>query len=216
LDNANPALRGTSAGLSQRPQWQALQQHARLSASRQLRELFAADPERGERLVAEAAGLYLDYSKQRVTDETLALLFGLADACGLQAHIAAMFRGEHVNPTERRPALHIALRAPADERIDVDGVDVVPEVHAVLERMASFAGRVRNGEWTGFTGKRIRNVINIGIGGSDLGPVMAYEALRHYSQDDLTLRFVSNVDGTDFTEATRDLDAAETLFVICS
>jgi glucose-6-phosphate isomerase len=181
-----------------------------------LRELFAADPERGERLVAEAAGLYLDYSKQRVTDETLALLFGLADACGLQAHIAAMFRGEHVNPTERRPALHIALRAPADERIDVDGVDVVPEVHAVLERMASFAGRVRNGEWTGFTGKRIRNVINIGIGGSDLGPVMAYEALRHYSQDDLTLRFVSNVDGTDFTEATRDLDAAETLFVICS
>jgi len=216
LDNATSARNSAPAGLSQRPQWQALQQHARLSAPRQLRELFAADPARGERLVAEAAGLYLDYSKQRVTDETLALLFDLADACSLQAHIAAMFRGEHVNPTERRPALHIALRAPAGERIEVDGVDVVPEVHAVLDRMASFAGRVRNGEWTGFTGKRIRNVINIGIGGSDLGPVMAYEALRHYSQRDLTLRFVSNVDGTDFIEATRDLDAAETLFIVCS
>jgi glucose-6-phosphate isomerase len=202
--------------LTQRPQWQALQQHARLSAPRQLRELFSADPMRGERLVAEAAGLYLDYSKQRVTDETLALLFDLADACSLQAHITAMFRGEHVNPTERRPALHIALRAQTGERIVVEGVDVVPEVHAVLERMASFARRVRNGEWTGFTGKRIRNVVNIGIGGSDLGPVMAYEALRHYSQRDLTLRFVSNVDGTDFFEATRDLDAAETLFIVCS
>jgi glucose-6-phosphate isomerase len=178
--------------------------------------LFAADPTRGERLVGEAAGLYLDYSKQRVTDETLALLFALADACGLQAHIAAMFRGERVNATEQRPALHIALRAPADERIEVEGVDVVPEVHAVLERMGSFAERVRDGEWTGFTGKRIRNVVNIGIGGSDLGPVMAYEALRHYSQRDLTLRFVSNVDGTDFIEATRDLDAAETLFIVCS
>jgi glucose-6-phosphate isomerase len=202
--------------LSQRPQWQALQQHAQLAGSQHLRELFAADAVRGERFVAEAAGLYLDYSKQRVTDETLALLFDLADACGLQANIAAMFRGEHVNSTERRPALHIALRAPVGETIKVDGVDVVSEVRAVLDRMASFAERVRSGEWTGFTGKRIRNVINIGIGGSDLGPVMAYEALRHYGQRDLTLRFVSNVDGTDFVEATRDLDATETLFIVCS
>jgi glucose-6-phosphate isomerase len=216
LDNAAPARRSASPGLGQRPQWQALQQHAQLKGPQHLRELFAADPTRGERLVGEAAGLYLDYSKQRVTDETLALLFALADACGLQAHIAAMFRGERVNATEQRPALHIALRAPADERIEVEGVDVVPEVHAVLERMGSFAERVRDGEWTGFTGKRIRNVVNIGIGGSDLGPVMAYEALRHYSQRDLTLRFVSNVDGTDFIEATRDLDAAETLFIVCS
>jgi glucose-6-phosphate isomerase len=202
--------------LSQRPQWQALQQHAQLAGSQHLRELFATDAVRGERFVAEAAGLYLDYSKQRVTDETLALLFDLADACGLQANIAAMFRGEHVNSTERRPALHIALRAPVGETIKVDGVDVVSEVRAVLDRMASFAERVRSGEWTGFTGKRIRNVINIGIGGSDLGPVMAYEALRHYGQRDLTLRFVSNVDGTDFVEATRDLDATETLFIVCS
>jgi len=216
LDNAAPARRSASHGLGQRPQWQALQQHAQLKGPQHLRELFAADPSRGERLVGEAAGLYLDYSKQRVTDETLALLFALADACGLQAHIAAMFRGERVNATEQRPALHIALRAPANERIEVEGVDVVPEVHAVLERMGSFAERVRDGEWTGFTGKRIRNVVNIGIGGSDLGPVMAYEALRHYSQRDLTLRFVSNVDGTDFIEATRDLDAAETLFIVCS
>ena len=216
MDNVTPARSDSPTGLSQRPQWQALRQHAQVAAPRHLRELFAADPVRGERLVAEAAGLYLDYSKQRVTDETLALLFDLADACGLQAHIAAMFRGEHVNSTERRPALHIALRAPAGRRIEVDGVDVVPGVHAVLDRMASFAERVRSGEWTGFTGRRIRNVVNIGIGGSDLGPVMAYEALRHYSQRDLTLRFVSNVDGTDFTEATRDLDAAETLFIVCS
>jgi glucose-6-phosphate isomerase len=216
LDNVTPARSSSHTGLSQRPQWQALRQHARLAASCHLRELFAADPIRGERFVAEAAGLYLDYSKQRVTDETLALLFDLAGACGLQAHIAAMFRGEHVNSTERRPALHIALRAPVGKRIEVDGVDVVPGVHAVLDRMASFAERVRSGQWTGFTGRRIRNVVNIGIGGSDLGPVMAYEALRHYSQRDLTLRFVSNVDGTDFIEATRDFDAAETLFIVCS
>jgi glucose-6-phosphate isomerase len=215
LDNAIPA-RDASTGLSQRPQWQALQQHARRAASLRLREMFAVDPTRGERLAAEGAGLYLDYSKQRVTDETLALLFDLADACGLQAHIAAMFRGEHVNTTEQRPALHIALRAPAGERIEIDGIDVVSEVHAVLDRMTSFAERVRGGEWTGFTGRRIRNVVNIGIGGSDLGPVMAYEALRHYSQRNLAMRFVSNVDGTDFIEATRDLDAAETLFIVCS
>ncbi|MFS8064723.1 MAG: glucose-6-phosphate isomerase, partial [Luteimonas sp.] len=216
MDNATPALRNASASLNQRPQWQALQRHAQLAASRHLRELFATDPVRGERLIAEAAGLYLDYSKQRVTDETLALLFELADACGVQARIAAMFRGDIVNTTERRPALHVALRAPAGERIEVDGVDVVPEVQAVLARMTSFAERVRGGEWTGFTGKRIRNIVNIGIGGSDLGPMMACEALRHYSQRDLTLRFVSNVDGTDFFEATRDLDPAETLFIVCS
>jgi glucose-6-phosphate isomerase len=215
LDNAIPA-RDASTGLSQRPQWQALQQHARQAASLRLREMFAVDPTRGERLAAEGAGLYLDYSKQRVTDETLALLFDLADACGLQAHIAAMFRGEHVNTTEQRPALHVALRAPAGERIEIDGIDVVAEVHTVLDRMTSFAERVRGGEWTGFTGRRIRNVVNIGIGGSDLGPVMAYEALRHYSQRNLAMRFVSNVDGTDFIEATRDLDAAETLFIVCS
>ena len=216
MDNAAPFLRSALAGLGQRPQWRALQQHADLKGQRHLRELFAADPLRGDRLNAEAAGLYLDYSKQRVTDETLTLLFDLAEACRLQAHIEAMFRGEHVNVTERRPALHGALRAPAGERIEVDGVDVVSGVHAVLDRMASFAERVRSGEWTGFTGRRIRSVVNIGIGGSDLGPVMAYEALRHYSDRNLTVRFVSNVDGTDLVEATRDLDAAETLFVVCS
>ena len=216
MDNDTPAHRSAPAGLSARPQWQALEQHAKTTATRHLRDLFAADATRGERLVAEAAGVYLDYSKQRVTDETLALLFGLADACGLQARIAAMFRGDRVNVTEQRPALHVALRAPAGERIDVDGIDVVPEVHAVLARMAAFAERVRNGEWTGATGKRIVNVVNIGIGGSDLGPVMAYEALRHYSDRHLTLRFVSNVDGSDFYEATRDLDPEQTLFVVCS
>jgi glucose-6-phosphate isomerase len=216
LDNDTPAHRGAPAGLTARPQWQALEQHAKTTATRHLRELFAADATRGERLVAEAAGVYLDYSKQRVTDETLALLCGLADACGLQARIAAMFRGDRVNVTEQRPALHVALRAPAGERIDVDGIDVVPEVHAVLARMAAFAERVRSGEWTGATGKRIVNVVNIGIGGSDLGPVMAYEALRHYSDRHLTLRFVSNVDGSDFFEATRDLDPEQTLFVVCS
>jgi glucose-6-phosphate isomerase len=216
LDNDTPAHRGAPAGLTARPQWQALEQHAKTTATRHLRELFAADATRGERLVAEAAGVYLDYSKQRVTDETLALLCGLADACGLQARIAAMFRGDRVNVTEQRPALHVALRAPVGERIDVDGIDVVPEVHAVLARMAAFAERVRSGEWTGATGKRIVNVVNIGIGGSDLGPVMAYEALRHYSDRHLTLRFVSNVDGSDFFEATRDLDPEQTLFVVCS
>ena len=216
MDNDTPAHRGAPAGLTARPQWQALEQHAKTTATRHLRELFAADATRGERLVAEAAGVYLDYSKQRVTDETLALLCGLADACGLQARIAAMFRGDRVNVTEQRPALHVALRAPAGERIDVDGIDVVPEVHAVLARMAAFAERVRSGEWTGATGKRIVNVVNIGIGGSDLGPVMAYEALRHYSDRHLTLRFVSNVDGSDFFEATRDLDPEQTLFVVCS
>jgi glucose-6-phosphate isomerase len=181
-----------------------------------LRALFADDRARGERLTAEAAGLYLDYSKHRVTDETLRLLLRLAEAVGLRARIDAMFRGEKINATERRAVLHVALRAPRGQRILVDGQDVVPDVHAVLDKMADFAGRVRSGAWTGHTGKRIRNVINIGIGGSDLGPVMAYEALRHYSQRDMTFRFVSNVDGTDFAEATRDLDPAETLFIDCS
>jgi glucose-6-phosphate isomerase len=202
--------------LTTRPQWQALRQHAGKQGQRHLRELFAGDPQRGERMAVEAVGLYLDYSKQRVTDETLRLLRELAEACGLRQRIEAMFRGDKINTTEDRAVLHVALRAPAGEQILVDGTDVVPEVHAVLDRMAAFAKQVRSGAWTGHSGKRIRNVISIGIGGSDLGPVMAYEALRHYSRRDMVFRFVSNVDGTDFVEATRDLDAAETLFVICS
>ena len=183
---------------------------------RHLRELFAADPSRGERLAAEAAGLYLDYSKNRISDETLRLLLALAEACSIRERIDAMFRGDKINATEQRAVLHVALRAPPSERILVDGRNVVPDVHAVLDRMAAFSARVRSGEWTGHSGRRIRNVVNIGIGGSDLGPAMAYEALRHYSQRDITFRFVSNVDGTDFSEAVRDLEPAETLFIICS
>jgi len=167
-------------------------------------------------MAAEGAGLYLDYSKNRVTDETLRLLLELAEACSLHERIDAMFRGDKINATEQRAVLHVALRAPPSERIVADGRNVVPDVHAVLDRMTAFAGRVRNGEWTGHGGKRIRNVVNIGIGGSDLGPVMAYEALRHYSQRDMTFRFVSNVDGTDFSESVRDLDPGETLFIVCS
>ncbi|MEO6689993.1 MAG: glucose-6-phosphate isomerase, partial [Dokdonella sp.] len=184
--------------------------------SRHLRELFAEDARRGDRLAVEGVGLYLDYSKQRVTDETLRLLQDLASARGVRERRDAMFRGERINVTEDRSVLHVALRAPAGAKIVVDGKDVVADVHAVLDRMAAFAERVRSGEWVGHSGKRIRNVINIGIGGSDLGPVMTYEALRHHSRRDMTFRFVSNVDGTDFVEATRDLDPAETLFVICS
>ena len=206
----------TTPPLTQRPEWQALGEHAQKMRDVHLRTLFAEDPTRGERLAAEAVGLYLDYSKQRVTEETLRLLLRLAEAVGLRARIDAMFRGEKINVTERRAVLHVALRAPRGQRILVDGKDVVPDVHAVLDKMATFATQVRSGAWKGHTGKRIRNVINIGIGGSDLGPVMAYEALRHYSQRDMTFRFVSNVDGTDFAEATRDLDPAETLFVDCS
>jgi len=202
--------------LSERPQWRSLARHRGQIERLHLRELFAADPSRGERLVAEAAGLYLDYSKNRITDETLRLLLELAAACRLSESIDAMFRGDKINTTERRAVLHIALRAPPSERIFVDGRDVVPDVHAVLDRMAAFVARVRSGEWTGHSGRRIRNVINIGIGGSDLGPVMAYEALRHYSQRDMTFRFVSNVDGTDFSEGVRDLEPGETLFIICS
>ena len=178
--------------------------------------MFAADAKRGERFTLEAAGLYFDYSKNRITQETLTLLTALANECGLRERTAAMFRGEAINTTEKRSVLHIALRAPATQKIMVSGIDVIPEIHAVLNRMAAFAEAVRSGQWLGHTGKRIRNIINIGIGGSDLGPVMAYEALRYYSQRDLTVRFVSNVDATDLVEATRDLDAAETLFIVCS
>jgi len=204
------------APLTRRPEWKALEDHYQTLRDVHLRALFAQDPSRGERLTAEAVGLYLDYSKHRVTDETMRLLLALAEAVGLRARIDAMFRGDRINATETRAVLHVALRAPKGQRIVVDGKDVVPEVHAVLDRMADFADRVRGGIWTGHTGKRIRNVINIGIGGSDLGPVMSYEALRAYSARDMTFRFVSNVDGTDFAEATRDLDPAETLFIVSS
>ncbi len=200
----------------QLPAWQALTEHRKRIGTMHLRQLFADDAKRGERLTVEAAGLYLDYSKHRITDETLKLLLELAAQCRLPERIEAMFRGEHINVTEDRAVLHTALRAPRDAHIYDNGVDVVPEVHAVLDRMQAFARRVRSGEWRGHTGKRIRNVISIGIGGSDLGPVMAYEALRHYSQRDMVFRFVSNVDGTDFAEATHDLDAEETLFIVCS
>ncbi|MGB8959423.1 MAG: glucose-6-phosphate isomerase [Candidatus Aminicenantales bacterium] len=202
--------------LTELPAWQALEAHYLEVGELHLRKLFAADPKRGERLTAEAVGVYLDYSKHRVTDETLRLLLQLAEESGLRARIEAMFRGEKINVTERRAVLHVALRAPRGQSIVVDGQDVVPPVHGVLDKMAGFCAQVRSGEWTGHTGKPIRNVINIGIGGSDLGPVMAYEALRHYSRRDLTFRFVSNIDGTDFAEATRDLDAEETLFIVSS
>ena len=198
------------------PAWRALQQHAAVIGRKHLRQLFADDPHRGETFALADVELYLDYSKQRVDADTLRLLHELALACHLPERTAAMFRGERINRTEDRAVLHVALRAPRGERIEVDGHDVVAEVHAVLDRMAAFADRVRSGEWRGHSGKPIRNVISIGIGGSDLGPVMAYEALRDYSRRDMTFRFVSNVDGTDFVEATRDLDAAETLFIVCS
>jgi glucose-6-phosphate isomerase len=202
--------------LRQRPSWKALEQHYAEIADAHLRQLFADDPGRGERLTAEAAGLYLDYSKNRVTDETMRLLVQLAEESGVAEHRDAMFRGERINVSENRSVLHVALRMPKGSSLVVDGVDVVAEVHEVLDRMTSFAQRIRSGEWKGFTGKPIRNVINVGIGGSDLGPVMAYEALRHYSRRDMTFRFVSNVDSTDFVEATRDLYADETLFIISS
>jgi glucose-6-phosphate isomerase len=205
-----------STSLIDQPAWKALQAHSEQIRGRHLRELFAEDASRGERLTAEAEGIFLDYSKNRVTDETLKLLFQLAEQVGLSERREAMFKGEKINITENRAVLHVALRAPKGESIVVDGEDVVPEVHKVLEKMAGFANRIRSGEWKGHTGKRIRNVINIGIGGSDLGPVMAYEALKHYSQRDMTFRFVSNVDGTDFAEAVQDLDAEETLFLIAS
>ena len=202
--------------LTSRPAWKALQAHHDEVRQLHLRELFANDAKRGERLAIEAAGLYLDYSKNRITDETLKLLVQLAEESGLRARIDAMFRGEKINITENRAVLHVALRAPREASIVVDGENVVPEVHAVLDKMAPFADRVRSGEWKGHTGKRIRNVVNIGIGGSDLGPVMAYEALRHYSEREMTFRFVSNVDSTDFAEAVHDLDPSETLFIVAS
>ena len=206
----------TATPLTQRPEWAALADHFAKIRDVHLRALFAEDSSRGERLAVEGAGLYLNYSKNRVTDETLRLLIRLAEAVGLRGRIDAMFRGEKINATEGRAVLHVALRAPRGQRIAVDGRDVVPDVHAVLDEMAAFSNRVREGIWKGHTGRRIRNVINIGIGGSDLGPVMAYEALRHYSPRDMIFRFVSNVDGTDFAEATRDLDPAETLFIVSS
>jgi glucose-6-phosphate isomerase len=202
--------------LPERKSWQALKRHYDEISGQHLRDLFAADPGRGERLTAEAAGLYLDYSKNRVTDETMRLLVALAEESGVPERRDAMFRGEHINVSEDRAVLHVALRMPADQHLVVDGTDVVAQVHEVLGRMADFASRVRSCEWKGYTGKPIRNVVNVGIGGSDLGPVMAYEALRHYTTRNITFRFVSNVDSTDFAEATIDLDPEETLFIISS
>ncbi|HVH29189.1 MAG TPA: glucose-6-phosphate isomerase [Vicinamibacterales bacterium] len=206
----------TSTSLTALPAWKALVAHHEQVGDVHLRTLFAEDSRRGERLTVEAAGVYLDYSKNRITDDTLQLLVQLARECGLRERIDAMFRGDRINITENRAVLHVALRAPRGGSIVVDGKNVVPDVHAVLDKMAGFASRVRSGEWKGHTGKRIRTVVNIGIGGSDLGPVMAYEALRHYSDRSMTFRFVSNVDGIDFVEATRDLDPAETLFIVSS
>jgi glucose-6-phosphate isomerase len=206
----------STQSLTERPAWKALKQHYQAIHNLHLRQLFADDPQRGERLTAEAAGIYLDYSKNRITDETLRLLVQLAEECDLRKRIDAMFSGEQINSTEQRAVLHTALRAPEGERVVVDGSDIVPEVHAVLDRMAAFTNQLCSGRWQGYTGKRIRNVINIGIGGSDLGPVMAHEALRNYSVRDMSFRFVSNVDGTDFKEATRDISPEETLFIICS
>jgi glucose-6-phosphate isomerase len=209
VSDARPALR-------QRPAWQALEKHFGEIEGQHLRDLFAADPQRGERLVADGAGLHLDFSKNRITDETVMLLGQLADECGVEERREAMFAGEHINVSEDRAVLHVALRMPRERSLIVDGVDVVKAVHETLDRMGAFAERVRSGDWRGHTGKPIRNVVNVGIGGSDLGPVMAYEALRHFSRREMAFRFVSNVDGTDFAESTRDLDPAETLFVISS
>jgi glucose-6-phosphate isomerase len=205
-----------SAPLATLAAWKALQAHYPQVRELHLRKLFAEDPKRGERMTAEAVGIYFDYSKHRITDETLRLLLQLAEESGLRARIDAMFRGEKINVTEERAVLHVALRTPKGQSIIVDREDVVPQVHTVLDKMAAFVSRVRSGEWKGHTGKSIRNIVNIGIGGSDLGPVMAYEALRHYSQRELTFRFVSNIDGTDFAEATRDLNPEETLFIVSS
>ena len=213
---AAPSETSRTRSTSRHAAWQALAGHYETMRGLQLRDLFADDPARGERMTAEAAGVYLDYSKNRVNEETLKLLIELAQQSGLRARIDAMFGGEKINVTENRAVLHVALRAPRGASILVDGKNVVPEVHAVLDKMGDFANRVRSGQWKGHSGKRIRDVVNIGIGGSDLGPVMAYEALKYYSDRAMTFRFVSNVDGTDFVEATRDLDPAETLFVISS
>jgi glucose-6-phosphate isomerase len=217
---ATPAFKGIKSPaippLPKRKAWKALQAHYKKVNELHLRDLFAEDPKRGERMTAEAVGIFLDYSKNRITDETLKLLIDLAVESGLQSRVDAMFRGEKINTTEKRAVLHVALREPKSASIVVDGEDVIPQVHAVLDKMAQFSDRVRSGDWKGHTGKRIRNVINIGIGGSDLGPVMAYEALKHYSDRAMTFRFVSNVDGTDFAEAVQDLDPSETLFIVSS
>ena len=202
--------------LTLRPSWQKLEEHYQKTHNLHLRTLFAQDSRRGERFALEAVGIYLDYSKNRVTDETIRLLLELAASSGLRERIDAMFKGEKINVTENRAVLHVALRAPRDQSIFVDGENVVPEVHAVLDKMANFSNRVRSGAWTGYTGKRMRNIINIGIGGSDLGPSMAYDALQYYSDRNLTMHFVSNIDGNEFVEATRDLDPAETLFIVSS
>jgi glucose-6-phosphate isomerase len=209
-------MKATIEPLTQRPAWKALTAHHKKIQRLHLRQMFAADPKRGERFTAGAGGLFLDYSKNRITGETVRLLLKLANESGLKSRIQAMFSGEKINLTENRAVLHVALRAPKDAKILVDGKNVVPEVHAVLDKMEAFSKRIRSGAWKGFTGKRIKNVVNIGIGGSDLGPVMAYEALKHYSDRSLTFRFVSNVDGIDFVEATHDLDPAETLFIVSS
>jgi glucose-6-phosphate isomerase len=212
-----PDAKGTSlTPVTSLPAWKALETHYQEASQLHLRDLFAADPKRAERFAVEAAGLYLDYSKNRVTDETLRLLIRLADESGLRTRLDAMFRGDKINITENRAVLHVALRAPRGAVIEVDGQNVVPQVHAVLDKMADFSNRVRSGEWKGYTGRPMRNVVNIGIGGSDLGPVMAYEALKYYSDRGMTFRFVSNVDGADIAEATRDLDPAETLFIVSS
>src|SRR5437667_9553562 len=209
-------MKATLKPLTDRRAWKALESHCRRTRKLHLRTLFAADPKRGTRLTAEAAGLFLDYSKNRVTDQTLKVLLQLAKESGLRERIDAMFRGEKINITENRAVLHVALRAPKRASLAVDGKNVVPEVHAVLDKMAECSKRIRSGAWKGHTGKRIHNIVNVGIGGSDLGPVMAYEALKYYSDRALTFRFVSNVDGADFVEAARDLDPAETLFVVSS
>ncbi|HEY4934707.1 MAG TPA: glucose-6-phosphate isomerase [Terriglobales bacterium] len=209
-------MAGRLKGFTRRPAWKVLSAHYKQIRETHLRKMFADDPKRGERFTSEAVGIFFDYSKNRITDETLRLLLQLAEESGLRERIDAMFRGDKINVSEKRAVLHVALRAPKGQVIKVDGKDVVPGVHAVLDKMSAFSERVRSGEWKGHTGKRIRNVINIGIGGSDLGPVMAYEALRHYSQRDMTFRFVSNVDGTDFAEAVHGLDVTETLFIVSS
>ena len=213
---ATPSSTPKAQPLTKRKAWVELQGHYEEVRGQHLKKLFAEDPQRGVRMTAEAVGIFLDYSKNRITDRTVRLLIQLAEESGLRSAIEAMFRGEKINFTEKRAVLHVALRAPRGTSILVDGENVVPDVHAVLDKMTEFSNRVRSGRWTGHTGRRIRNIINIGIGGSDLGPVMAYEALRHYTDRDLTFRFVSNVDGTDFAEAARDLDAAETLFIVSS
>ncbi|MEP6933892.1 MAG: glucose-6-phosphate isomerase, partial [Nitrospirota bacterium] len=218
MSSAKPTTPSTQQAqvLTERRVWKSLTEHYHTIRGLHLRQLFADDPRRGERLTVGAAGIYLDYSKNRITDETIRLLVQLAEDCGLRERIAAMFRGEKINVTEQRAVLHTALRADKHEEIVLDGQNIVPEVQTVLDRMAGFSRQVRNGQWLGHTGKRMRHVVNIGIGGSDLGPVMAFEALRHYSQRDMTFHFISNVDGTDFAEATSNLNPEETLFIICS